>query len=84
MCNTCETPAVQAGTAPSTGDLDFVVEGMTCGGCASKVTAAVQGVSGVDDVRVDLGEGRLSVTGSADASAITAAVESAGYAVTRA
>ncbi|MFI9813777.1 heavy-metal-associated domain-containing protein [Saccharothrix variisporea] len=64
--------------------LDFVVQGMTCGGCASKVTGAVQAVAGVQDVRVDLAGGRLSVTGPVDESAITAAVEGAGYAVARA
>ncbi|WP_241828808.1 heavy-metal-associated domain-containing protein [Saccharothrix sp. CB00851] len=61
-----------------------MVQGMTCGGCASKVAGAVQGVSGVDEVKVDLGAGRLSVTGSADESAIADAVRNAGYAVTRA
>ncbi|WP_309111597.1 heavy metal-associated domain-containing protein [Saccharothrix sp.] len=63
---------------------DFVVQGMTCGGCASKVTGAVQAVAGVTDVRVDLSGGRLSVTGPVDEAAVTAAVEGAGYAVSRA
>ncbi|NUT94326.1 MAG: heavy-metal-associated domain-containing protein [Saccharothrix sp.] len=67
-----------------TAGLDFVVQGMTCGGCASKVTGAVQGVAGVTDVEVDLSGGKLSVTGAVDESAITAAVEGAGYAVSRA
>ncbi|MGW4112380.1 heavy-metal-associated domain-containing protein [Actinosynnema sp. NPDC004786] len=71
------------GAAPA-GGLDFVVQGMTCGGCASKVTSAVRGVSGVADVAVDLDGGRLSVTGDADEAAITAAVEGVGYSVVRA
>lgn len=69
---------------PSTAGLDFVVQGMTCGGCASKVTKAVQGVSGVADVRVEIDGGRLNVTGDVDESAITTAVRGAGYAVSRA
>lgn len=64
--------------------IDFVVQGMTCGGCAAKVTGAVQGVAGVTDVKVEINGGKLSVAGSADEAAITAAVEGAGYAVSRA
>jgi copper chaperone len=82
MCTSCETPAATAARA-STEGLDFVVQGMTCGGCATKVADAVQGVSGVTDVAVDVAGGTLSVTGSADEVAIAAAVEAAGYALVR-
>ncbi|MFD1147311.1 heavy-metal-associated domain-containing protein [Saccharothrix hoggarensis] len=84
MCTSCETPAATTAGEASTDGLDFVVQGMTCGGCATKVTNAVQGVAGVTDVAVDITAGTLSVTGSADEAAITAAVEGAGYAVVRA
>lgn len=33
------------------------VTGMHCGGCTSKVTSALQAISGVDDVRVSLPAG---------------------------
>ncbi|XVV06667.1 heavy-metal-associated domain-containing protein [Actinosynnema sp. CA-248983] len=71
-------------TNEQTAGLDFVVQGMTCGGCATKVTNAVQGVAGVQDVKVDISGGRLSVSGPADEAAVTAAVEGVGYAVSRA
>ncbi|ONI90935.1 hypothetical protein ALI22I_10920 [Saccharothrix sp. ALI-22-I] len=83
MCNSSETPAATAAGDASTDGLDFVVQGMTCGGCATKVTSAVKDVSGVTNVVVDIAGGKLSVAGSADESAITAAVEGAGYAVAR-
>ena len=59
----------------------FTVEGMTCGHCVSSVTEEVSEVAGVTDVKVDLGSGLLTVQGEADAAAIKAAVEEAGYTV---
>ena len=84
MCNSSETTAATTAGEASTDGLDFAVQGMTCGSCATKVTNAVQGISGVTDVVVDITGGKLSVAGSADESVITAAVEGAGYAVVRA
>lgn len=83
MCTSCETPATTTAADASTGGLAFVVQGMTCGGCATKVAGAVQGVPGVADVAVDVAGGTLSVTGSADEVAIAAAVRAAGYAAVR-
>ena len=60
----------------------YTVEGMTCGHCVSSVTEEVSGVAGVTDVQVDLESGRLTVQGDADAAAVRAAVEEAGYTVT--
>lgn len=57
----------------------YTVSGMTCGHCVSSVTEEVSEVPGVTDVQVDLESGRLTVTGNADAAAVTAAVEEAGY-----
>lgn len=61
----------------------YTVKGMTCGHCVSSVTEEVGGVPGVTGVKVDLATGLLTVDGegSADAAAITAAVEEAGYEV---
>ncbi len=61
---------------------DYTVTGMTCGHCVQAVTQEVQAVAGVEAVEVDLGTGRLSVSGEgfADA-AIAAAVDEAGYAL---
>ncbi|MEO6204773.1 MAG: heavy-metal-associated domain-containing protein [Mycobacteriales bacterium] len=59
----------------------FTVEGMTCGHCVSSVTEEVSEVAGVTDVQVDLSSGLLTVQGEADAAAVRAAVEEAGYTV---
>lgn len=59
----------------------YTVEGMTCGGCAGKVTDEVAQISEVRDVGVDLATGGLTVTSDAalDAETIRAAVTRAGY-----
>lgn len=58
----------------------FKVEGMTCAHCVAAVTHEVQGVTGAEDVDVDLATGDLTVRGVAvDAAAVRAAVEEAGY-----
>ncbi|MGW5647759.1 heavy-metal-associated domain-containing protein [Saccharopolyspora sp. NPDC003752] len=61
----------------------FVVEGMTCSGCMSKVTSAVTGVEGVTDVDVDISNGELTVVSASpvDPDAIRKAVNEAGYQV---
>ena len=60
----------------------YTVSGMTCGHCVASVTEEVCEVAGVTDVQVDLESGSMVVTGDADATAVRAAVEEAGYAVT--
>ena len=60
----------------------YTVSGMTCGHCVSSVTEEVSEVAGVTDVQVDLESGSMVVTGDADAAAVKAAVEEAGYSVT--
>ena len=42
--------------------VDLKVGGMTCGGCVSSVTRALQAVSGVKQADVDLAEGRATVS----------------------
>jgi copper chaperone len=59
----------------------YTVAGMTCNGCVNKVTNAVTGVAGVEDVDVDVSTGTLEVIGSADDSAIRAAVAGIGYSI---
>lgn len=60
----------------------YTVSGMTCGHCVSSVTEEVSEVPGVTGVEVDLASGSMVVTGDAEASAVRAAVEEAGYSVT--
>ncbi|MFI9010964.1 heavy-metal-associated domain-containing protein [Actinosynnema sp. NPDC053489] len=82
MCS-CQANAGTATVEKSLGGVDFLVQGMTCGSCAAKVSAAVRGVPGVEDVEVDLGTGRLTVAGDVDEPAITAAVIGAGYSISQ-
>ncbi len=58
------------------------VTGMTCGGCAGKVTNALKAVAGVSDVEVSLSEGVVRVQFNEQqtgASQLQAAIEQAGY-----
>ncbi|MGP4017856.1 heavy-metal-associated domain-containing protein [Saccharopolyspora sp. 5N708] len=59
----------------------FIVKGMTCSGCMTKVTTAVTGVAGVTDVDVDISNGELTVVGESpvDPAAVHKAVNAAGY-----
>lgn len=61
----------------------YTVVGMTCGHCVSSVTEEISQVAGVTGVEVDLASGAVTVTSEApaDADAVRAAVEEAGYEV---
>ncbi|WP_354698096.1 Copper chaperone CopZ [Paraconexibacter sp. AEG42_29] len=59
----------------------YTVVGMTCAHCVASVQEEVGAVAGVDDVQVDLGTGRVAVSGDADPAAVVAAVQEAGYRV---
>ena len=61
---------------------DYIVQGMTCAHCVLSVREEVSEVPGVSAVDVDLGSGRLTVTGSAvDEQTVREAVADAGYEV---
>ena len=55
------------------------VEGMHCGGCEETVEAALRSVPGVTRASADRDAERATVEGDADAEALVAAVEDAGY-----
>lgn len=61
------------------------VSGMTCGHCENAVIQELSGLDGVHSVEVDLASGMVSVmsSGVLDPSAVSDAVESAGYQVVR-
>ncbi|MFE3291700.1 heavy-metal-associated domain-containing protein [Rhodococcus sp. NPDC059234] len=61
---------------------NYTVTGMTCGGCASSVRKAVDGLDGVTAIDVDPGTGRLTITSTAPLaeSAVIGVVSDAGYA----
>lgn len=55
------------------------IDGMTCASCVGRVERALKAVPGVSDATVNLATERASVTGSAYASALIAAIEDIGY-----
>ncbi|GIH65874.1 MULTISPECIES: heavy-metal-associated domain-containing protein [Microbispora] len=57
----------------------YTVQGMTCGHCVSSVKEEVGEIPGVTGVEVDLGSGRLDVSGDVADDAVRKAVEEAGY-----
>ncbi|MEH1098068.1 heavy-metal-associated domain-containing protein [Micromonospora sp. CPCC 205561] len=59
----------------------YQVQGMTCGHCASAVSAEVGAITGVSDVQVDVAAGRVTVTSESplDTDTVRAAVDEAGY-----
>ena len=64
----------------------YIVNGMTCAHCVQAVTGELGGLPGVDDVRVDLPSGQVTVTSAAPLpeEAVRAAVDEAGYELARA
>lgn len=59
----------------------FKVTGMTCAHCVRAVTDAVRGVDAAADVKVDLAEGRVTVSGgTATAAQVASAIAAEGYA----
>ena len=62
--------------------LKLKVTGMTCGGCVSSVTRAIKAGAPGAEVKIDLPSGEVAITGSAQKSAVVAAIEDAGYDVT--
>ncbi len=60
-------------------DIVLNVEGMSCGHCVSAITAAVRPLPGVTGVDVDLTAGTVTVAGTSDRTAVTAAIEDCGY-----
>jgi copper ion binding protein len=63
----------------------YTVTGMTCSHCVSSVSSEIGQISGVDDVRVDLANGTVTVTSEqpVDDAAVAAAVDEAGYELVR-
>lgn len=59
---------------------EYRIEGMSCGHCASSVRGEVEQIDGVDSTEIDLGSGRLTVTGAGvDPDDVRRAVDRAGY-----
>jgi copper chaperone len=59
----------------------YTVTGMTCGHCVSSVTEEIGQIGGVQNVAVDLGSGKVTVTSDQPVADddVRAAVTEAGY-----
>jgi copper chaperone len=60
-------------------DLLMQVEGMTCQGCVTAVTKAVQRLDPSATVDVDLDHGRVHITTNAQSLEVAQALNAAGY-----
>lgn len=86
MCTSETSCTCATTTAAPAGETDglrtvYQVAGMTCGGCASRVSKQVAEVPGVRDVSIDVAAGTVTVISSAvlDDEAVGTAVAQAGY-----
>ena len=61
--------------------MQFQVEGMSCNHCVGTITRAVQQVDPGAKVSADIAAQSVSVESGADAQAVRAAIEAAGYPV---
>ncbi|CCQ74439.1 heavy-metal-associated domain-containing protein [Magnetospira sp. QH-2] len=57
----------------------YLVNGMTCGGCASSVEKAIKELAADSTVTVDLEAKTVTVGGVDDAAVVQQAVENAGF-----
>lgn len=64
---------------------EYVVTGMSCGGCEASVREAVSQLPDVTDVQVNAQSGRLTVSADeqVDDTTVIAAVDEAGYTAVR-
>jgi len=79
-CGCCSSEPASSRLDP--GDVEFTVEGLTCGHCVQTVEEAVSALEGVESASVELvpaGRSRLVVSGHANGVAVREAVTSAGY-----
>jgi len=63
----------------SSGVTELSIEGMTCASCVGRIERALAAVPGVTKAAVNLATERASIQGSAESSALIAAVKDAGY-----
>ena len=59
--------------------IEFTVDDMTCGHCASTITRAVKEVDAAGKCEIDLGSKRVRISSDRPAEDFRAAIEGAGY-----
>lgn len=80
-CGTAESTTT---ITPAAATLTLQVTGLSCGGCATKVTRALTALPGVSDVQVDLnpeGPATVSVAGAVDPETTRRTITDTGYTV---
>ncbi|UIK89813.1 heavy-metal-associated domain-containing protein [Arthrobacter polaris] len=93
-CGCCSTETALISSASSDSDSDspetagtsYALEGLTCGHCVNTAETAISAVAGVESATVELvagGISTLSIIGDARMAQVQAAVENAGYTLTR-
>ena len=70
---------MSADNTTASGRTVVMIGGMSCEACVRTVTNALSRVPGAMGVEVDLGTSRAVVAGNAEADALVAVVEKAGY-----
>ncbi len=68
-------------STPAASEIELVVEGMTCNGCASRLTRNLLSTPGVESADVQLSPGSAKVRGSATKEQLTQTIEAAGFRV---
>jgi len=58
---------------------ELIIEGAGCASCVGKIENALKSVSGVENAEMNFAQRTVSVTGTANPSALVKAVEKAGY-----
>ena len=61
--------------------MSIIVKGMNCNHCKSNVETAIQKVSGVESVEIDLASGRTTVHGNPNRDDVVKAIEALGFSV---
>ncbi|GAA1604790.1 MULTISPECIES: heavy-metal-associated domain-containing protein [Kribbella] len=85
MCTDCNCGTVNIESAPSTAEATtaatYHVAGMTCSGCAGRVSTSIGKLDGVTSVDVDVAAGTVTVHSSTPPAddEVRAAIEGAGY-----
>jgi copper chaperone len=59
--------------------IEFTVNDMTCGHCASTITRAVKDVDAASRCEIDLGQHKVRIESAHAAAEFKAAIEEAGY-----
>jgi copper chaperone CopZ len=80
-CNTATIASAPPADTAAGVQATYLVAGMTCGGCAGKVSRHIGEIAGVTDVGVDVVRGAVTVSSDhdVDPAIVRAAVERAGY-----